>query len=117
MKNKLKIHTIDISHKFESQQDIELYRRVLLNSKVSQQVNNARTTAPVPSPSSYPDLMTEDQLIQFLQIPKVSSSLDYHNVVKNLIRMRDLPRIQICKKLLFPKKAILEWIEQETVKN
>jgi hypothetical protein len=29
--------------------------------------------------------------------------------------MRDLPRIQICNKLLFPKKAILQWINNETI--
>ncbi len=71
---------------------------------------------PVNSLSDYPDLLTESELISFLRIPEVSSSKDYHNVVKNLIRMRDLPRIQICKKLLFPKKAVLEWIEENTVK-
>ena len=64
-----------------------------------------------------PDLMTESQLIEFLRIPEISTSKDHHNVIKNLIRMRDLPRIKICKKLLFPKKAVLEWIEENTVKN
>ena len=64
-----------------------------------------------------PDLMTESQLIEFLHIPEVSNSKDHHNVVKNLIRFRDLPRIQICKKLLFPKEAVLEWINNETVRN
>jgi hypothetical protein len=61
-----------------------------------------------------PDLMTEQELVQFLRISEVSTSSDYHNVVKNLIRFKDLPRIQICKRLLFPKKAILEWIEKNT---
>jgi len=61
-----------------------------------------------------PQLMTEQELIQFLRIPEVSTASDYHNVVKNLIRFKDLPRIQICKRLLFPKKAILEWIEKNT---
>ena len=60
------------------------------------------------------DLMTEQELVQFLRIPEVSKAKDHRNVVKNLIRFRDLPRIQICKKILFPKKAILEWIEGET---
>ena len=64
-----------------------------------------------------PDLMSESQLIEFLHIPEVSSSKDYHNVIKNLIRMRDLPRIQICKKLLFPKQAVLEWVEKETIRK
>ena len=64
-----------------------------------------------------PALLTEVELIQFLRIPEVSSAANYHSVVKNLIRFKDLPRIQICKKLLFPKKAVLEWIEEQTVKN
>jgi len=64
-----------------------------------------------------PDLMTESQLIEFLHISKVSTAQDYHNVIKNLIRFRDLPRIQICNKLLFPKKAVLEWINRETIRK
>ena len=63
------------------------------------------------------ELMTEEELISFLRIPEVSTSKDYHNVIKNLIRYRDLPRIKICHKLLFPKEAVLEWINKETVKN
>lgn len=63
------------------------------------------------------ELMTEDELVQFLRIPEVSNSHNYHNVVKNLIRFRDLPRIQICHKLLFPKKAVLDWIKSETIRN
>ena len=63
------------------------------------------------------DLMTESELIKFLRIPEVSTAKDYHNVVKNLIRFRDLPRIQICKKLLFPKQAVLDWINKETIRN
>ena len=64
-----------------------------------------------------PDLMTEEELIHFLRIPEVSTSKDYSNVVANLIRMRDLPRIHICNKLLYPTKAILGWIEKETNDN
>ena len=60
-----------------------------------------------------PDLLTEEELAIFLRIPQTSTANDYHNVVKNLIRFRDLPRIQIGKKLLFPKKMILDWIEQQ----
>ena len=62
-----------------------------------------------------PDLMTEQELVRFLRIPQVSKATGYSNVVKNLIRFRDLPRIHICKKLLFPRKAVLEWIEKETI--
>jgi len=67
------------------------------------------------SPS--PDLMTEQELVQFLRIPHVTTSKDHHNVIKNLIRMRDLPRIKLCGRRLFPRQAVLEWIEKETTKN
>lgn len=63
----------------------------------------------------YPDLMTEEELIDFLRIPLVSKAEDYHNVIKNLIRFRDLPRIEICHRLLFPKESVLAWIERQTV--
>ena len=86
-----------------------------MNNKGANQIIKTRT-APLSGPDHYPDLMTEDQLIQFLQIPSISKAKNYHNVVKNLIRMRNLPRIQICKRLLFPKKAILDWVEKETIK-
>jgi hypothetical protein len=64
-----------------------------------------------------PELMTEEELVHFLRIPNVSKSADYSNVVKNLIRMRSLPRIQMCNRILFPKKEVLEWISQEIIRN
>jgi hypothetical protein len=62
-----------------------------------------------------PDLLTEQELVQFLRIPYVSKSTDYSNVVKNLIRFRDLPRVKICNKLLYPRQAVLKWVENETI--
>jgi len=59
------------------------------------------------------ELMTESEVIQFLRIPELSSSKDYHNVIENLKRVRGLPRIHICRKALYPKKAILEWVEKQ----
>jgi hypothetical protein len=64
---------------------------------------------------STPELMTEDELIQFLRIPEISRADKYHNVVEHLKRMRNLPRIQLCNKVLYPTRAILEWIAQETI--
>jgi len=61
-----------------------------------------------------PELMTEQELIQFLRIGEVSGAKDFHNVVENLKRMRDLPRIHICGKPLYPRKAIQVWIEKNT---
>jgi predicted DNA-binding transcriptional regulator AlpA len=61
-----------------------------------------------------PDLLTEEEVVRFLRIPEVSKATNYSNVVKNLIRFRDLPRIQIGKRLLFPKQAVLEWVNNQT---
>ena len=61
-----------------------------------------------------PELMTEGELIEFLRIPEISDSKNFHNVIEHLKKIRGLPRIHICRKALFPKKAILEWIEKET---
>jgi hypothetical protein len=61
-----------------------------------------------------PDLLTEDEIIHFLRIPEISDSKDYHNVVEHLKRVRGLPRIHICRRALYPRKAILEWVEKQT---
>ena len=60
------------------------------------------------------ELMTESEVIQFLRIPEISNSKNYHNVIEHLKKFRGLPRIHICRKVLYPKKAILEWVEKET---
>ena len=62
----------------------------------------------------YPDLMTEQELIEYLRISEVSKSKNFHNVIENLKRMRDLPRIHICQKALYPLEAVRDWIKKET---
>lgn len=62
-----------------------------------------------------PELLTEEELVIFLRIPHVSNAKDYHNVIENLKRMHDLPRIHICGKPLYPKEAIRKWIEEKTI--
>lgn len=64
-----------------------------------------------------PELMTIDEVIIFLRISEISKSENPHQVIKNLIRFRNLPRLQICKTILFPKTAIMEWINKETTRN
>ena len=61
-----------------------------------------------------PELLTEKELIIFLRIPEVSKSKDYHNVIQNLKRMHDLPRVHICGKPLYPLEAIREWVKEKT---
>lgn len=63
---------------------------------------------------TYPDLMTEAELIEYLRIPEISRSDNFHNVIENLKRMRDLPRIHICSKALYSLKAVRDWIDKET---
>ncbi len=63
---------------------------------------------------TYPDLMTEQELIEYLRIPEVSKSTNYKNVVDHLKRMRDLPRIHLCSRALYPLKAVHEWINRQT---
>ena len=60
------------------------------------------------------ELMTEAEVIHFLRIPEISNSKDFHNVIEHLKKFRGLPRIHICRKALYPKRAILEWLEKET---
>ena len=62
----------------------------------------------------FPDLMTEAELIEYLRIPSVTKAENPHGVVEHLKRFRGLPRIHICNKALYPKKAIQEWIERQT---
>ena len=58
--------------------------------------------------------MTEAELIEFLRIPEVSTAKNHHNAIENLKRTRDLPRVHICGKPLYPLQAIRQWIEKET---
>ena len=63
--------------------------------------------------NSSSELMTESEVIRFIRIPEISNSKDYHNIIEHLKRVRRLPRIHICRKALYPKKVILEWVEKE----
>ena len=64
-----------------------------------------------------PALMTEPELIQFLRIPEVSKVKDYGYVVENLKRMHGLPCIHLCRKPLYPLKAIEKWIDEQCEKE
>ena len=66
---------------------------------------------------SYPDLLTEEELVNFLRIPKISKSTNYHNVIENLKRMHGLPKVHICGKPLYPVEAVREWIKARTINN
>lgn len=61
-----------------------------------------------------PDLMTEDELIRFLRIPKISKAKDLRSVITNLKRFRDLPCVHICRQPLYPREAVMEWLKGQT---
>ena len=67
--------------------------------------------------NTYPELMTEAELILFLRIPEISKAEDPHQVIVNLKRMRDLPCIHICRQPLYPLDAIRAWVKQQTEKE
>lgn len=62
----------------------------------------------------YPDIMTEDEVIEFLRIPQISKAANYRNVIENLKRMHDLPCIHICRQPLYPLEAVKNWVKQKT---
>ena len=64
---------------------------------------------------NWPDLMTEEEVIEYLRLPETSKSNNYHNVLEHLKRYRKLPRISMCHKVLYPLKAIRKWIEEQTI--
>lgn len=65
----------------------------------------------------FPELMTEEELINFLRIPFVSKSKNYRNVIDNLKRMHDLPCIHLCKQPLYPIVAVRKWIQEKLHKE
>ena len=83
------------------------------DDKTDSERRDAHPSAPPRIDVNVFELMTESEVIQFLRIPEISNSKDYHDVIENLKRIRGLPRIHICRKALYPKKAILEWVERQ----
>jgi hypothetical protein len=59
------------------------------------------------------ELLTEAELIVYLRIPEITKAKDFHNVIENLKRMRDLPCIHICNRPLYPRESIRKWIEKQ----
>ncbi len=62
---------------------------------------------------AFPEIMVEEELIEFLRIPAVSKAQDYHHVVEHLKRMRGLPCLHIAKQPLYFLPAVRDWIQRE----
>ena len=85
-----------------------------LDDKTGAKRMDERLSSPPRIGDNGSELMTESEVIQFLRIPEISNSKNYHNVIEHLKKFRGLPRIHICRKAWYPQKAILEWMEKET---
>jgi hypothetical protein len=66
---------------------------------------------------SFPELMTETELMHFLRIPDVSPNANPHNVVENLKRLHQLPCVHISRQPLYPLAAVRRWVEEKLAKE
>jgi len=64
--------------------------------------------------TTWPDLLTEAELIDFLRIREVCGEADPANVIENLKRTRPLPCLYISRKPLYPLADIREWVSEQT---
>jgi len=64
---------------------------------------------------NFPELMTEDEVIQFLRIPEISKAANYRHVIENLKRMHDLPCIHICRQPLYPLDSVRNWVKNKAL--
>ena len=62
---------------------------------------------------TYPDLLTEQELIEYLRMPEVSTSRNLKRSIQYLKSFKELPRINISRSTLYPLKAIREWIDKQ----
>ena len=59
-----------------------------------------------------PAVMTEEELIQFLRIPEISSAGNHRHVIENLKRKHGLPRIHLCGKTVYLMDSMKQWLQQ-----
>ncbi len=56
--------------------------------------------------------MTEEELIQFLRIPEISSATNDTHVIENLKRNHGLPRIHLCGRTVYLIDSVRQWLQQ-----
>ena len=89
--------------RMRSYEGIAALLRIMETQKMSQN-NEAK---------SFPDLMTEQELIEYLRIPEVTESTDYPRRIQYLKNVRQLPMIRLCRRHFYPLKAIREWVDKQ----
>jgi hypothetical protein len=89
-------------------------------NRINPQGEDAQVLAPVilvRQEHSCPDVMTEQEVIEYLRIPEVSEAKDFKNAIDNLIRFRGLPCIHISRKRLYPLQLVREWVLGQEVRG
>jgi hypothetical protein len=59
-----------------------------------------------------PTVMTEEELIQFLRIPEISTAGNHRHVIENLKRKHGLPRIHLCGKTVYLTDSVTQWLQR-----
>jgi hypothetical protein len=72
---------------------------------------NANTT------DSFPEILTQQELIRYLRIPEISRASDHTNVIDNLRRCHGLPCIHISRQPLYPLAVIRRWITEKLIEE
>lgn len=49
----------------------------------------------------YPAVMSEEELVRFLRLPKISKAANHRHVIETLKRNHRLPRIHLCGKSVY----------------
>jgi len=62
--------------------------------------------------TSFPTIMTEDELIRFLRIPEISNAANHRHVIENLKRKHGLPRIHLCGKTVYLTDSVKQWLQR-----
>jgi hypothetical protein len=70
-----------------------------------------------PAVRSWPELLTEEELADFLRLPDVSGKAKAENVIGNLRRKRGLPYLAISNRLVYPLDLIRKWISEQAQKD
>jgi len=67
--------------------------------------------------NGFPELLTEDELVEFLRLSDLGAKGKHGNVIAHLKRTRGLPCLHISKQPLYWLPAIRDWIQQQVEQN
>ncbi len=63
------------------------------------------------------ELMTQQELCEFLRIPDIAKEQKPEHIIANLKRMHGLPCLHIARQPLYPRQAVLQWLQDKAAKE